>query len=163
RNFLPSTGRLVRYLPPPESDGAVRVDTGVYEGGEIPVYYDSMIAKLITHGENRAAAIARMRDALNAFAIRGISSDIAFQAALVQHGGFVAREFHTGFLAEESPKGFHAPGLSHREPVLQAAAAAFARRRYIDRAVRISGQLKGHGRRVGADWVVLLQGRKYPL
>jgi propionyl-CoA carboxylase alpha chain len=163
RNFLPSTGRLVRYLPPPESEGAVRVDTGVYEGGEIPVYYDSIIAKLITHGQTRAEAIARMRDALNAFVIRGISSNIAFQAALVQHPRFVAGDLSTGFLAEEFPKGFHAPNLTHREPVLQAAAAAYARRRYIDRAVRISGQLKGHGRRVGADWVVLMQGRKYPL
>jgi propionyl-CoA carboxylase alpha chain len=163
RNFLPSTGRLVRYLPPPESDGAVRVDTGVYEGGEISVYYDSMIAKLITHGETRAGAIAQMRDALNAFVIRGISSNIGFQAALIQHPRFVAGDFNTGFLAEEFPKGFHAPGLSHREPLLQAAAAAYARRRYIDRAVRITGQLKGHARRVGADWVVLMQGRKFPL
>jgi propionyl-CoA carboxylase alpha chain len=163
RNFLPSTGRLVRYLPPPESDGAVRVDTGVYEGGEIPVYYDSMIAKLITHGETRAEAMARMRDALNAFVIRGISSNIAFQAALVQHPRFVTGDFSTGFLAEEFPKGFHAPGLSHREPVLQAAAAAYARRRYIDRAVRITGQLKGHARRVGMDWVVVMQGRQFPL
>lgn len=163
RSFLPSTGRLVRYLPPPESDGAVRVDTGVYEGGEISVYYDSMIAKLITHGQTRDEAIARMRDALNAFVIRGISSNIAFQAALVQHPRFVAGDFNTGFLAEEFPKGFHPHSLSPREPVLQAAAAAYARRRYIDRAVRISGQLKGHGRRVGADWVVLMQGRKFPL
>jgi propionyl-CoA carboxylase alpha chain len=163
RSFLPSTGRLVRCLPPPESDGAVRVDTGVYEGGEIPVYYDSMIAKLITHGETRAAAIARMRDALNAFVIRGISSNIAFQAALLQHPRFVAGDFHTGFLAEEFPKGYYAPGLSHREPLLQAAAAAYARRRYIDRAVRITGQLKGHARRVSADWVVLIQGLRFPL
>jgi propionyl-CoA carboxylase alpha chain len=163
RNFLPSTGRLVRYLPPPESDGAVRVDTGVYEGGEIPVYYDSMIAKLITHGETRGEAIARMVEALNAFVIRGVSSNIAFQAALVQHSRFVAGDFNTGFLAEEFPKGFHPSGLSHPEPLVQAAAAAYARRRYIDRAVRISGQLKGHPRRVGADWVVLMRDQKIPL
>jgi propionyl-CoA carboxylase alpha chain len=163
RNFLPSTGRLVRYLPPPESDGAVRVDTGVYEGGEIPVDYDSMIAKLITHGSTRDEAIAQMREALNAFVIRGISSNIAFQAALVQHPRFVAGDFNTGFLAEEFPKGFHAPSLSHREPVLQAAAAAYARRRYIDRAVRITGRLKGHARQVSSDWVVLMQGGKVPL
>jgi propionyl-CoA carboxylase alpha chain len=162
RNFLPSTGRLVRYLPPPES-AAVRVDTGVYEGGEISAYYDSMIAKLITHGENRAWAIAHMRDALNAFVIRDVSSNIAFQAALVQHPRFVARDFNTGFLAEEFPKGFHPPSLSHREPALQAAVAAYARRRYIDRAGHITGQVKGHPRRVGAEWVVLMQGRKVPL
>jgi propionyl-CoA carboxylase alpha chain len=163
RGFLPSTGRLVRYLPPEEVGGAVRVDTGVAEGGEIPVYYDSMIAKLITHGPTRDGAIARMRDALNAFVIRGISSNIAFQAALIQHPRFVAGDFTTGFIAEEFPSGFHPSSLAHREPVLLAAAAAYARRRYIDRAVRITGQLKGHGRRVGPNWVVLMRGRKLPL
>jgi propionyl-CoA carboxylase alpha chain len=163
RGFLPSTGRLVRYLPPEEKEGAVRVDTGVYEGGEISVYYDSMIAKLITHGQTRDQAIARMRDALNAFVIRGISSNIAFQAALVQHPRFVAGDFHTGFIGAEFPRGFHPSNLAHGEPVLLAAAAAYARRRYIDRAVRISGQLKGHGRQVGSDWVVQMQGRKFPL
>jgi propionyl-CoA carboxylase alpha chain len=163
RGFLPSTGRLVRYLPPEEVGGAVRVDTGVAEGGEIPVYYDSMIAKLITHSPTRDGAIARMRDALNAFVIRGISSNIAFQAALIQHPRFVAGDFTTGFIAEEFPNGFHPSSLAHREPVLLAAAAAYARRRYIDRAVRITGQLKGHGRRVGANWVVLMRGRKFPL
>jgi propionyl-CoA carboxylase alpha chain len=163
RNFLPSTGRLVRYLLPPEIDGAVRVDTGVDEGGEISIYYDSMIAKLITHGESRAEAIGRMRDALNAFVIRGISSNIAFQAALIQHPRFVAGDFNTGFLAEKFPQGFHALGSNHRDPLLQASVAAYARRRYIDRAVRITGQLRGHGRLVGSDWVVLLKYEKVPL
>jgi propionyl-CoA carboxylase alpha chain len=163
RGFLPSTGRLVRYLPPDEIEGAVRIDTGVYEGGEISVYYDSMIAKLITHGETRDEAIARMRDALNAFIIRGISSNIAFQAALVQHPRFVAGDFQTGFISEEFPRGFHPSNLAHEEPLLLAAAAAYARRRYIDRAVRITGQLKGHERRVGSDWVVHMQGREFAL
>src|SRR5262249_13382367 len=156
-------GRLVRYLPPEEIEGVVRVDTGVYEGGEISVYYDSMIAKLITHGETREQAVSRMRDALNAFVIRGISSNIAFQAALVQHPRFVAGDFHTGFIGEEFPTGFHPSNLPHEEPVLLAAAAAYARRRYIDRAVHITGQLKGHERRVGSDWVVQMQGRRFPL
>jgi propionyl-CoA carboxylase alpha chain len=163
RNFLPSTGRLIRYLPPEEVAGAVRVDTGVYEGGEISMYYDSMIAKLITHGATRDEAIARMRDALNAFVIRGLSSNIAFQAALLQHPRFVAGDVNTGFIPEEFPHGFHPANMPAREPVLLAALAAYARRRYIDRAVRISGQLKGHGRRVSPTWVVLMQGQKYPL
>jgi propionyl-CoA carboxylase alpha chain len=153
----------VRYLPPEQIDGAVRVDTGVEEGGEISVYYDSMIAKLITHGETRNEAIALMRDALNAFVIRGISSNLAFQAALVQHPRFVAGNFNTGFIAEEFPRGFHPSNLPHEDPLLLATAAAYARRRYIDRAVRITGQLKGHERRVGSDWVVQMQGRKFPL
>jgi propionyl-CoA carboxylase alpha chain len=163
RGFLPSTGRLVRYQPPQETDGVLRVDTGVYEGGEISMHYDSMIAKLIAHGNNRAAAIARLRDALNAFVIRGVSSNIPFQAALVRHARFVAGDFSTGFLAEEFPGGFHPSNLAHDKPILLAAAAAYARRRYIDRAVRITGQLKGHGRRVEQDWVVLMQGREFPL
>jgi propionyl-CoA carboxylase alpha chain len=163
RNFLPSTGRLVRYLPPEEVEGAVRVDTGFGEGDEISMYYDSLIAKLIVHGGTRAEAIARMRAALNAFVIRGISSNLAFQAALVQHPRFVAGDFTTGFLAEEFPRGFRPSTLVHEDPVLLASVAAYARRRYIDRAVRITGQLKGHGRRVGLNWVVQLQGRRLPL
>jgi propionyl-CoA carboxylase alpha chain len=139
------------------------VDTGIYEGGEISVYYDSMIAKLITHGESRGEAIVRMRDALNAFIIRGVSSNIALQSGLVQHPRFIAGDFSTGFLAEEFPDGFHPSNLAHDEPFLLAAAAAYARRRYIDRAVRITGQLKGHARQVGLDWVVLMQGKKFPL
>jgi len=163
RGFLPSTGRLVRFLPPDECDGAVRVDMGVYEGGEISMHYDSMIAKLITHGATRAEAIDRMRDGLNAFVIRGISSNIAFQAALLQHPRFVAGDFHTGFIAEEFPKGFHPLNLAHKEPLLLAVAAAYARRRYISRAVRITGQLKGHERRVDPDWVVQLRDQRIPL
>jgi propionyl-CoA carboxylase alpha subunit len=163
RNFLPSTGRLVRFMPPDEEPGAVRVDTGVYEGDEISIYYDSMIAKLITHGGTRDQAIARMHDALNAFVIRGISSNLAFQAAVTRHPRFVAGQFHTGFIAEEFPRGFHPSTLIHADPLLLASVAAYARRRYIHRAVRITGQLKGHERRVPREWVVLMQGQKYEL
>jgi propionyl-CoA carboxylase alpha chain len=131
--------------------------------GEVSLYYDSMIAKLITHGWTRAQAIARMRDALNGFVIRGISSNLAFRAALLQHPRFVAGDLHTGFIAEEFPRGFHPANLTHREPVLLAAVAAYARRRYIHRAVRITGQIPGHGRRVGSDWVVQLKGQKVSL
>jgi propionyl-CoA carboxylase alpha chain len=162
RNFLPSTGRLTRYIPPAEN-GGVRVDTGVYEGGEISMYYDSMIAKLIVHGATRDQAIAKMRDALNAFVIRGVSSNIAFQSALMQHPRFQSGKFNTGFIAEEFPKGFSAESLVHEDPLLLAAVAAFARRRYIDRATRTSGQLRGHERKVGNEWTVLMGGRKYDL
>ena len=162
RNFLPSTGRLTRYLPPAEADG-VRVDTGVYEGGEISMFYDSMIAKLIVHAASRDQAIARMRDALNAFVIRGVSSNIAFQSALMQHPRFQSGKFNTGFIAEEFPKGFSSESLVHSDPLLLAAVAAFARRRYIDRAVRTSGQLRGHERKVGNEWTVLMGERKFTL
>jgi propionyl-CoA carboxylase alpha chain len=163
RNFLPSVGRLVKCIPPEEVEGQVRVDTGVYEGGEISMYYDSMIAKLITHGATRDQAIARMRDALNAFVIRGVSSNVPFQAALMQHPRFVAGNFTTAFIAEEYPKGFHPSNLTQDDPLLLASVAAFARRRYIDRAVKTSGQLHGHQRRVGSDWVVLMGAERYAI
>ena len=163
RNFLPSTGRLVRFNPPEQVPGSVRVDTGVYEGDEISIHYDSMIAKLITHGATRAQAIARMHDALNGFVIRGIASNLAFQSALSGHHRFMAGDFNTSFIAEEFPKGFHPSTLIHADPLLLASVAAYARRRYIHRAVRITGQLKGHERRVGTEWVVLMQGQRYHL
>jgi propionyl-CoA carboxylase alpha chain len=163
RNFLPSVGRLVRYIPPAEVPSQVRVDTGVYEGGEISMYYDSMIAKLIVHGATRDAAIACMRDALNAFHIRGVRSNIAFQAALMQHPRFVGGNFNTGFIAEEYPRGFHAADAPHQAPAFLAAVAAFARRRYIGRAVQISNQTRGLHRRVGTEWVVIVNDRYYPL
>lgn len=163
RGFLPSTGRLVRFQPPAEFAGEVRVDTGVYEGGEISMHYDSMIAKLICHGDNRSQAIDRMRDALNAFFIRGVASNIPFQAALVQHPRFVSGIFTTAFIADEYPNGFIAADVPYDDPGLLAAVAAFARRRYIDRAVQISGQMTGHPRRVGSNWVVVIDGTNYPM
>jgi propionyl-CoA carboxylase alpha chain len=163
RGFLPSTGRLTRFLPPEPIDAMVRVDTGVSEGDEISMHYDSMIAKLITYGGSRNQAIARMHDALNAFVIRGVSCNIAFQAALMRHPRFVAGDLHTGLIAEEFPKGFHPASLIHEDPLLLAAAAGYARRRYIDRAVRTTGKLEGHDRRVGSDWVVLMQEREFHL
>jgi propionyl-CoA carboxylase alpha subunit len=163
RNFLPSTGRLVRYIPPDEEAGSVRVDTGVYEGGEVSMYYDSMIAKLIVHGATRQQAIERMRESLNGFYIRGVSHNISFVAAVLQHERFEAGRFNTGFIAEEYPAGFDAAHAPHDDPALLAAIAAFARRRYIDRAVRVSGQVSGHGRKVGADWIVLIGPERYPV
>lgn len=162
RGFLPSTGRLVKFRAPPESK-SVRVDTGVYEGGEISMYYDSMIAKLIVHGSSRAQAIERMRDALNGFVIRGISCNIPFQAALMQHPRFHSGNFNTGFIAEEYANGFDASMVPHDDPALLAAVAAFARLRYIERATKIGGQLPGYGRKVTSEWVGVMGGHQYPL
>ena len=162
RGFLPSTGRLVKFQPPEEGNG-VRVDTGVFEGGEISMFYDSMIAKLIVHGKDRDDAIRLMRDALNAFLIRGIGSNIPFQAALLQHPRFCSGNFNTGFIAEEYPQGFDASMVPHDDPELLAAVATFARLRYIERAVQTTGQLQGHGRRVTTDWVALMGGKNYQL
>ncbi len=138
-------------------------DTGVYDGGEISMYYDSMIAKLIVHGKDRDDAIQKMRDALNEFVIRGISSNIPFQAALLQHPRFCSGNFNTGFIAEEYPQGFDASMVPHDDPGLLAAVATFARMRYIERAVKISGQMAGHGRSVKKDLVVLMGADKYPV
>ncbi len=166
RNFLPSTGRLVRFRPPTETMFAsdmsklygVRVDTGVEDGGEIPMFYDSMIAKLIVHGTDRNDAIAKMRAALNGFVIRGISSNIPFQAALLAHPQFVTGDFNTGFIAENYGKGFHAEDVPHDDPSFLVALAAYAHRRTLNRAVGISGQLPGHGVTVGQKFVVVSLG-----
>jgi len=164
RNFLPSTGRLVRFQPPKETMWAgdtghlygVRVDTGVQDGGEIPMYYDSMIAKLVVHGKDRNEAIAKMREALNGFVIRGISSNIPFQAALLAHPKFVAGDFNTGFIAEHYGKGFHAEDVPHDDSDFLVALAAYVNRRTLQRAAGISGQLPGHEFTVGEDFVVVL-------
>jgi propionyl-CoA carboxylase alpha chain len=138
--------------------GGVRVDTGVYEGGEIPMYYDSMIAKLIVHGVDRLDAITKMREALNGFVIRGVSSNIPFQAALLAHPKFVAGDFNTGFIAEHYGQGFRAEDVPHDDPDFLVALAAAAYRRYRERAAGISGQLAGHGVRIGNDFVVVIKG-----
>uniref|UniRef100_UPI0035AE4BDC acetyl-CoA carboxylase biotin carboxylase subunit n=1 Tax=Hylemonella sp. TaxID=2066020 RepID=UPI0035AE4BDC len=163
RNFLPSTGRLVRFIPPQQSmwQGqtqplmGVRVDTGVQEGGEIPMYYDSMIAKLIVHGKDRNEAIAKMREALNGFVIRGISSNIPFQAALLAHPEFVAGKFNTGFIAQYYGKGFSSEDVPHEDPSFLVALAAFVRRKSRERTTTITGQLPGYAVDVGKDYVVI--------
>ncbi|OYY93134.1 MAG: acetyl/propionyl-CoA carboxylase subunit alpha, partial [Polaromonas sp. 28-63-22] len=163
RNFLPSTGRLVRFQPPKQTMFAsgtahlmgVRVDTGVDDGGEIPMFYDSMIAKLIVHGKDRLDAIAKMREALNGFVIRGISSNIPFQAALLAHPKFVAGDFNTGFIAENYSQGFRAEDVPHADPDFLVALAAYVNRRMLGRAAGISGQLPGHGMTVGEEFVVI--------
>ncbi len=156
RGFLPSTGRLVKFAPPPEQHG-VRVDTGVYEGGEISMYYDSMIAKLIVHAPTRDSAIAKMRDALNAFVIRGVAANISFQAALMQHPRFLSGDFNTGLIAESYPRGFDASMVPHDDPAMLVAVAAAMHRQYQSRNAQISGQMPGHEYKPGSDFVVRLE------
>ena len=175
RNFLPSTGRLVKYQPPETSMEAagearfgVRVDTGVFDGGEIPMFYDSMIAKLIVHGRDRDDAIAKMREALNGFVIRGISSNIPFQSALLAHPDFRSGDFNTGFIAQHYGSGFHAEDVPHDDPDFLVALAGFIRRKAREREAGITGQLPGHEVRIEHDYVAVVsegQGsfRRYPL
>ena len=162
RNFLPSIGRLTHYLPPAEGAN-VRVDTGVYEGGEISMYYDPMIAKLCAYGPDRNAAIRHMRQALDEYYIRGLTHNIPFLAALVAHPRFVRGELTTNFIAEEYPDGFHAEQLPGSDPRLLVAVAAFVNRRYVEREASLSGQLPGHGAKVYDDWVAVYGGVQYPL
>jgi len=168
RNFLPSTGRLVRFQPPVQTMFqsntqdllGVRVDTGVQDGGEIPMFYDSMIAKLIVHGTDRNDAIAKMREALNGFVIRGISSNIPFQAALLAHPKFVSGDFNTGFIAENYAHGFRAEDVPHNDPDFLVALAAFVRRKSRERAANLSGQLPGYDVQIGHDYSVVVLGAK---
>ena len=168
RNFLPSTGRLVRFQTPVQTMFqsntqdllGVRVDTGVQDGGEIPMFYDSMIAKLIVHGTDRNDAITKMREALNGFVIRGISSNIPFQAALLAHPKFVAGDFNTGFIAENYAHGFRAEDVPHDDPDFLVALAAFVRRKSRERAANLSGQLPGYDVQIGHDYSVIVLGAK---
>jgi propionyl-CoA carboxylase alpha chain len=146
RGFLPSTGRLVTYRPPEESrEGGVTVrnDTGVYEGGEISLFYDPMIAKLVTHAPTREAAIDAQADALDAFAIRGIRHNIPFLSALMAHPRWRAGKLSTGFIAEEYPDGFHPQKPEGENAHLLAAVAAALDHVHGERKRRISGQLTG--------------------
>jgi len=155
RNFLPSIGRLVRCRPPAESD-SVRVDTGIEEGSEVSMYYDPMIAKLVTSGQTRDEAIDRMADALDAYHIRGVSHNISFLNALVSHPRFREGRLSTNFIAEEYPDGFHAADVPQADPALPVVVAATIHRRFMDRAARLSGQLPSHERRVGNEFVVII-------
>ena len=146
RNFLPSTGRLTRYRPPQEESThgiTVRNDTGVYEGGEISLFYDPMIAKLVTHASTRGAAIKAQSDALDRFVIDGIRHNVPFLAALMAHPRWQAGKLSTGFIAEEFPGGFHAQTPEGETGDVLAAVAAAIDHVLGERKRRISGQLDG--------------------
>ncbi len=166
RGFLPSIGRLTRYRPPAEVTGessAVRNDTGVFEGGEISMHYDPMIAKLCTWAPDRASALNEMRRALDAFELEGIGHNIPFLSAVMDHPKFIAGDMTTAFIAEEFPDGFD--GVELDEATLRrivAASAAMHRVAEI-RRTRISGRMDNHARHVGRDWVISLQGVSIPV
>ncbi|WP_428539710.1 acetyl-CoA carboxylase biotin carboxylase subunit [Profundibacter sp.] len=166
RNFLPSIGRLSRYLPPEEVADAthvVRNDTGVYEGGEISMYYDPMIAKLCTWAPDRAAAIEEMRVALDSFEVEGIGHNLPFLSAVMDHEKFTSGNMTTAFIEEEFPDGFD--GVELPEDMLRrVAASAAAMYRVAEiRRTRVSGRMDNHERKVGTDWVVSLQGQEFPV
>ncbi|WP_209425353.1 acetyl/propionyl/methylcrotonyl-CoA carboxylase subunit alpha [Pararhodobacter sp. SW119] len=167
RNFLPSIGRLVRYRPPVEgttpTGGVVRNDTGVFEGGEISMYYDPMIAKLCTWGRDRAQAIEEMRLALDTFEVEGIGHNLPFCSAVMDHPKFAAGDMTTAFIAEEFPDGFKGVALPATALRRVAAAAAAMNRVAEIRRTRVSGRMDNHERKVGDDWVVDAQGESIAL
>jgi len=163
RGFLPSIGRLVHYSHPPFDGGDVRVDTGVYEGGEISVYYDPMIAKVIAFADDREAAALRLRRALDGFHIRGVAHNIAFLAAVVSHPRFLEGRLSTDFIADEYGEGFDARDTVHDDPALLLAVSALIHAAYQGRAALINGQVEGHERRVRDDWVAVLKDEHFPV
>jgi propionyl-CoA carboxylase alpha chain len=167
RGFLPSIGRLSACQPPEAGrigQALVRVDTGVIEGAEISIFYDPMIAKLITHAPTRAMAIAAQADALDKYLVRGISHNIDFLSAIMAHPRFQAGEnVTTGFIAEEYPDGFVGAPVDAETRLAIAAAASVVQAIEAERAQLIDGQLSGHGAEYGEDWVVELAGEQIPV
>ncbi len=179
RNFLPSIGRLTRYRPPmetaagpmlvngkwqgdaPKGEAAVRNDTGVYEGGEISMYYDPMIAKLCTWAPTREAAIEAMRVALDSFEVEGIGHNLPFLSAVMDHPKFISGDMTTAFIAEEYPEGFEGVELPDGDLRRIAASCAAMYRVAEIRRTRVSGRMDNHERKVGNRWVVSLQGQDF--
>ena len=164
RNFLPSIGRLTRYRPPVERSSnteVVRNDTGVFEGGEISMFYDPMIAKLCTWAPDRPAAIDAMRRALDGFELEGIGHNLPFLSAVMDHERFRSGNITTAFIEEEYPDGFQGVTLPDDSLRRLAAGAAAMHRVSQIRDARISGRMSHHEREVGTDWVVSLGGQDY--
>jgi propionyl-CoA carboxylase alpha chain len=167
RNFLPSIGRLTRYRPPTEgttADGTVvRNDTGVFEGGEISMYYDPMIAKLCTWAPDRLTAIDAMSEALDSFEVEGIGHNLPFLSAVMNQERFRSGKITTAYIAEEFKDGFTGvtPDAASAEKL--AAIAAVINHRLQTRATQISGTIGNHTRKLGKDWVVNLAGSDHAL
>ena len=162
RNFMPSTGRLVRYQAPAETEGT-RVDTGIEEGGEVSIFYDPMIAKVITYGIDRPQALSRMGDALDAYYIRGVSHNIGFLNALIAHPRFIKGKLSTSFIADEYPDGFHASDVGHDDPGLPIAVAAAIHQKHMIRGAQLTGQLPSHERQVSKKWTVIIDQEHWPV
>jgi propionyl-CoA carboxylase alpha chain len=157
RGFLPSIGRLVRYREPAVG-GSIRVDSGVYEGAEISMYYDPMIAKVIGFGANRRDAIGVLSDGLDSYLIRGVNHNLAFLSAVLRHPRFIAGHLSTGFIAEEYPQGFSAAPAGQASMRLLAAVAAIVHHQHAMRDQKISGRLHEFAPGSGGEWVVVHSG-----
>ncbi|MBN8531907.1 MAG: acetyl/propionyl/methylcrotonyl-CoA carboxylase subunit alpha [Alphaproteobacteria bacterium] len=161
RGFLPSTGRITRYKEPEIALHKVIVDSGIYEGGEVSMFYDPMVAKVVTHGANRKEAIEAMQAALGAYVIRGISHNISFLEAILGHKRFQEGDMSTLFIAEEYPEGFAGAELTSETAQVFLGTAVHMFLRDAERAAKGTGQLPGRERAIGARWVVAMGEQQY--
>lgn len=160
RGFLPSSGRIHLYIEP-EDSANIRVDSGVYEGGEVSMFYDAMIAKLCSYGANRQEAIAHMKTALGSFAISGVSHNISFLETIMKNERFISGDISTSFIKNEFPEGFSGSHLDSRvEEVLIASAMQIFLKNY-ERNGHMTGQLRNREKQVSDRWVVMIDDKSY--
>jgi propionyl-CoA carboxylase alpha chain len=160
RGFLPSSGRINLYIEP-EINDHIRVDTGVYEGGEVSMFYDAMIAKLCSYGKNRKEAIEHMKQALGSFAISGVSHNISFLETIMKNDRFVSGDISTSFIKQEFPEGFSGSELDSRaEEVLIASAMEVFLKNY-ERNGHMTGRLRNREKQISDRWVVMIDDKSY--
>ncbi|KJV80550.1 propionyl-CoA carboxylase, alpha subunit [Rickettsia hoogstraalii str. RCCE3] len=162
RGFLPSSGRIIAYSEPAKSPN-IRIDTGIGLGGEVSMFYDSMIAKLCTYGETREQAIEVMRSALSSYIINGIAHNISFLEAVMLHPRFVSGDISTAFIQEEYPDGFSGASLTSEVTTVFLATAIFIYISEQRRASLISGNINNQANKIGTRWVVTIDDKLFPV
>lgn len=162
RSFLPSSGRITAYQEP-KKEAHIRIDSGVYEGGEVSMFYDPMIAKLCTHAPTRQETIEHMQTALGDFVIRGIAHNISFLEAIMANPRFISGDISTNFIAEEYPDGFLGAELTSDTSKVFLSVAIYLYLTDAKRASGITDQLRGRARQIGTRWVVNIDGTLYPV
>ena len=162
RGFLPSSGRIIAYSEPAKSPN-IRIDTGIGLGGEVSMFYDSMIAKLCTYGETREQAIELMRSALSSYIINGIAHNISFLEAVMLHPRFVSGDISTAFIQEEYPDGFSGASLTSEVTTVFLATAIFIYISEQRRASLLSGNINNQANKIGTRWVVTIDDKLFPV
>lgn len=160
--FIPSTGQVITYREPDKGEG-VRVDSGIYEGGEVSMFYDPIIAKLCSYAPTRKEAIEVMKNSLSKFVIRGISHNISFLQAIFSHSRFEAGDLTTNFIAQEYKDGFAGATLTDEETTVMLVASIHIFLSALKRDAQINGQLRGFSRNFGTRWVVRLDDQNFPI
>jgi len=160
--FLPSTGLVTTYKEP-EISSSIRVDTGIYEGGEVSMFYDAMIAKLCTHAPTRTECVQKMLHALGSYLIEGISTNISFLQAILSSERFLAADISTNFIDEEYKEGFTGAALKDENSAVILGASVFVFLSHMERNFTITGQMRGAVKNIGTRWIVMMDGKKYPV